>query len=410
MVYNVEGLEIEITEQTINQIVEALLSQSERPIQELVQESDQILKQAARQFLAVVEYEKQYISKLEEVLQAKKKWESSFISENKINYDSIEDVKSALRNSAAYKNYNMQVATLKKDASMQQSIKNIYKAGMAFQDMINKALNQDPILTYVSSKGTNVGIYSIPLREAFAKNLLKVDISSDGAVTMRFSGAYSTLEKYANSIDSEIKRLDTDRGIQDKPILDRTYQEVMRRFNKYKLVVPKNKVVSVVLWKHAGDWMKMLPSAKGDINEAYANYYLQGLVESQDNTAKDLSEGSMEENIHAFMSLVAEVDNARGRLLGDISIRQKNGGTLDYAVKSAGASVLSLNSLIEMAMAVIDATDGHVRETMREMRENDQAIAVRRNVANKLTKDDLVNEVYKGVKTQVDIINLNFNS
>ena len=237
-----------------------------------------------------------------------------------------------------------------------------------------------------------------------------IDISSDGAVTMRFSGAYSTLEKYANSIDSEIKRLDTDRGIQDKPILDRTYQEVMRRFNKYKLVVPKNKVVSVVLWKHAGDWMKMLPSAKGDINEAYANYYLQGLVESQDNTAKDLSEGSMEENIHAFMSLVAEVDNARGRLLGDISIRQKNGGTLDYAVKSAGASVLSLNSLIEMAMAVIDATDGHVRETMREMRENDQAIAVRRNVANKLTKDDLVNEVYKGVKTQVDIINLNFNS
>ena len=169
MVYNVEGLEIEITEQTINQIVEALLSQSERPIQELVQESDQILKQAARQFLAVVEYEKQYISKLEEVLQAKKKWESSFISENKINYDSIEDVKSALRNSAAYKNYNMQVATLKKDASMQQSIKNIYKAGMAFQDMINKALNQDPILTYVSSKGTNVGIYSIPLREAFAR-------------------------------------------------------------------------------------------------------------------------------------------------------------------------------------------------------------------------------------------------
>lgn len=165
---------------------------------------------------------------------------------NTMNYNNVDDVKAALKNSKIYKNFNTQIGELKKTAAMQESVKNIYKAGLAFQDMINKSLNQNPILTYVTGSGTNVGIYSVPLREAFEK-LLKVDISSDGAVTMRFRGSYSALEKYANSVDSEIKRLESDRGIEDKPVLDATYQEVMRRFNKYKLPIPKNKVVSVVL-------------------------------------------------------------------------------------------------------------------------------------------------------------------
>ena len=68
-----DGFKIDITEKTVKQIVEELLNQSERPTEELTKEADQVLKQAAHQFLAVVEYEKQHVAKLENLLQEKKK-------------------------------------------------------------------------------------------------------------------------------------------------------------------------------------------------------------------------------------------------------------------------------------------------------------------------------------------------
>ena len=402
MIYDANGMKIEVNDQTINDIVETLLSASERSIEDLSQISEDEIRLAAHKFLAVVEYEQKTISQFEYILNEKKKWESDYLKQHK----GVDDAKEKMRSSAAYSNFNSQIKAMKKDVTMLQSIQNVYKAGMAFQDIINKTLKQNPILTYVASNKTEVGIYEVPLREAFTKKMLNVDISSDGKITMRFKGSYTLLEKYANAVDTEIKKLETQRGTEDKPILDKTYKEVMRRFNTYKLEAPKNKVVSVVLWKHSGDWMKMLPSSAGDINEAYANYYIQGLVDAKDVSNKDLSDkGSMDENINSFMALVAEVDNARGRLIGDISVSLKDGGSLDYAIKSAGASVASLTSLLEMAHLVIEADKNKVKDALLLMKQSDNEQKKFRNIATKLTKDDMVYQVQKKVKTLIDPLN-----
>lgn len=391
MIYTDNGLDIELDQNTVDQLVEEILDASSQSIESVSKIPERQLKQAARNFISVLKYEQQNIRILELVLEEKKKWEKTFNKTSSLKGKALTDYR---HKQIEYQNFTTKINSMKKDIMIQKSVANIYKAGLAFQDLMNKAIGQDPVIILQAVTTKKIASFEIPLKEAFSKKLLKVDISSDGKVTMRFRAPMGALEKYAASIDSEIQKIDNNRGMEDKSRLDAAYREVLRRFNKYKLKTPKNNVVSVVLWKKYQQWMKMLPSSRGDISEAYEEYYLTDLDGYMGN--------DLEENIDIFMSFVTNVDNARGRLLGDISKNNQDGTITEFAIKSAGASVETLDQIIDMAQSVINAADGMVKDTLQLMRSQDKDVAVRRNKIEILSRDELVYSVTKGVKTEIN--------
>jgi hypothetical protein len=252
---------------------------------------------------------------------------------------------------------------------MQKSITNIYKAGMAFQDIMNKAIGQNPVLVLISNTTKDSAAFEVPLRDAFAKKILNIDISSDGKITMRFRAPLGTLNKYAKNVDNEINKIENIRGTDDTQYLDRAYREILRRFNKYKIKNAKSKYVSVVLWKKMNQWKKMMPSSRGDIAEAYADYYLSDI--------NSLMTGNLESDIDLFMTYIEKVDNARGRLIGDVVKKNIDGTTTEYAIKSAGASVETFEQMKEMALSILTTT-GQVREVLMELKYIDQKDAIKR--------------------------------
>ena len=126
----------------------------------------------------------------------------------------------------------------------------------------------------------------------------------------------------------------------------------------------------------------MTPSSLGDINEAYVAYYLQ---------AKQYPKMSnlLEQNIDTFMQLVSEVDSAAGLMLGDISNEEAG---IEYAVKSAGASTLSLTQVENLAKDIIK---GNVnRQSLKNLKISDAQKGSLRNFIEELTNEE-VTKVFK---------------
>lgn len=390
MTYEANGLNIDVNSSTVDQVADAILELAEQPLESLSKASEDILRQAAKQFLDVLKFEQEKIQQLKDVLEAKKKWENAFNKSAGLEGKALSEYR---HQQVEYKNFNAQIVGFKKDAAMQQSIQNIYKAGLGFQDIMNKAIGQNPVIVLQSVTKKDIQSFEVPLKEAFANKILYIDISSDGDITMRFRAPMTRLTKLAMDVDNGIKKIDNGND-EDKKRLDAAYRTVLERFNKYKLQTPKNKVVSVVLWKRQETWMKMLPSSRGDISEAYEEYYLLNMHQTMT--------GDPEGDVDLLMTYIANVDNARGRLLGDVRKLNDDGTSTEFAIKSAGASVEMLNQIIEMANAVLTSPYGDIRKTLIEMRNSDDAAKVKRNKIEPLARDELITSVTKGVKTVID--------
>ena len=91
------------------------------------------------------------------------------------------------------------------------------------------------VITYVATTKSKVGVFNIPLKEAFAQGLLNIDITSKTYdISMRFKGSFSKLEKLANDVNNAIERMEAGIPQEQVNILDNTYKEVVRRFKTYK--------------------------------------------------------------------------------------------------------------------------------------------------------------------------------
>ena len=380
MIY--DTINVEIDKNTINALVNELLDEAARPTKELVELSMKEIKQAAKNYLLVLETEKNNIKNLENALEIQKK----YVREQLKNFSSKAELKSS-------KTYIQQREKIKQEQKMQstrESIINIYKASLAFQDLLNGIIGQEMIITYLASNKSKVGVFNIPLKEAFKQGLLKIDITSKTyEVSMRFNGSISKLEKLANDVDSIISKMEAGIPEQEIGILDSTYREVVRRFKTYKGENKNGKQVGIVLWNSNGKWYKMTPSSLGDINEAYVAYYLQ---------AKQYPKmlGILEQDIDIFMKLVSEVDSAAGLMLGDISNEEKG---IEYAVKSAGASTLSLTQIENLAKEIIQSDI--TKMDLKHLKEIDAQKGSMRNNIEELLKNE-VNDTFKPI---IDSIN-----
>jgi len=373
MIY--EELNVQIDNNTINALVDELLDEASRPTQELVQLSMKQIQQAAKNYLLILEQEKNNIKNLELALETQKK----FVREQIKNFNS----KAELKSSQAYIEQREQIKQEQKRQSTRESIINIYKASLAFQDLLNGFIGQEMIITYLASNKSKVGVYNIPLKEAFKQGLLNIDITSKTYdISMRFRGSVSKLEKLANDVDNVITKMEAGISQEEVGQLNSTYQEVVRRFKTYKGENKNGKQVGIILWHPNNYWYKMTPSSLGDINEAYVAYYLQ---------AKQYPKMSslLEQNIDTFMQLVSEVDSAAGLMLGDISNEEAG---IEYAVKSAGASTLSLTQVENLAKDIIK---GNVnRQSLKNLKISDAQKGSLRNFIEELTNEE-VTKVFK---------------
>jgi hypothetical protein len=86
----------------------------------------------------------------------------------------------------------------------------------------------------------------------------------------------------------------------------------------------------IVFWENEGKWETMRVSSEGDINEAYANFYL--------NKKYFYFKKMIERDINTYMLDknygVIAVDNISGLLQGDVNV-----DNIAYAIKSRGASM-----------------------------------------------------------------------
>lgn len=383
MIY--EELNVQIDSNTINALVDELLDEASRPTQELMQLSMKEIKQAAKNYLLILEQEKNNIRNLELALETQKK----FVREQAKNFSS----KAELKSSQMYIEQRERIKQEQKQQSTRESIVNIYKASLAFQDLLNGIIGQEMIITYLASNKSKVGVYNIPLKEAFKQGLLNIDITSKTyEVSMRFRGSVSKLEKLANDVENVISKMEA--GISQSEVgqLDKTYQEVVRRFKTYKGQNKNGKEVSIILWHPDNHWYKMTPSSLGDINEAYVAYYLQAKQYPR-------MSGVIEKDIDTFMQLVTEVDSAAGLMLGDISNEEAG---IEYAVKSAGASTLSLTQIENLAKEIVN---GKVtRQSLKNLKIKDAQKGNLRNFIEELTKEEVtgalkntINEINKSI-------------
>ena len=375
-------LEIQISDSTITSLVNKLLDEAARPTKELVNLSMKDIKQAAKDYLLILQREENNITNLQAALDIQKK----YVKEQIKNFNS----KAELKSSKAYIEQRERIKQEQKKQSTRESILNIYKASLAFQDLVNGYIGQEMVITYVATTKSKVGVFNIPLKEAFAQGLLNIDITSKTYdISIRFKGSFSKLEKLANDVNNAIERMEAGIPQEQVNILDNTYKEVVRRFKTYKGENKNGKQVGIILWKPTSKWYKMTPSSLGDINEAYTAYYLQ---------AKNypVLNGSLEQTIDTFMQLVADVDSAAGLMLGDISNEALG---LEYAVKSAGASTLSIKQIKDLANEILNSRI--TKTDLKNLKSTDAQKGVLRNFIEELTKE----EVDKNLKSIIESIN-----
>lgn len=365
-----ENLDIQIDNNTINMLVNELLDEASRPVNELVKLSMDQIRQAAKNYLLILETENKKIENLKVALDIQKK----YVQEQNKNFNS----KAELKSSKAYIEQREKIKQEQKNAAVREGIFNIYKASLAFQDLLNGVIGQEMVITYLASNKSKVGVFNIPLKEAFKQGLLNIDITSKTyEISMRFKGSISKLEKLAIDVDNVISKMEAGISKEQVGILDATYKEVARRFRNYKGVNKKGKQVGIVLWHPTNEWYKMTPSSMGDINEAYVAYYLQ---------AKNYPSltGSMEQNIDTFMKLVAEVDSAAGLMLGDISNELAG---IEYAVKSTGASTLSLKQIEELANEIVKSKI--TKQDLKQLKITDAQKGSLRNFIEPVFKEEI---------------------
>lgn len=216
-----------------------------------------------------------------------------------------------------------------------QEVEKLYQAAFDFHKKIIQALGKEiqTIIILQDKEGTPY-VFKVTEDELFNNNFLSYEgASKTERLTARFK---NTVDQMRNAGIKAINR--DDLNIDDKmniKNLNETYKTSLYRYDTYK---------RLILWYFPnGIWNKIKVSARGDLAEAYAMFFLK--------QAKwNFQSSNKEENIHYFMILgVSEVDNVSGLLQGDISTNQ-----YEYAIKSADASYMSVQQMIPLAKKILE--------------------------------------------------------
>lgn len=251
-------------------------------------------------------------------------------------------------------------------------------AKLLFQQQLNDFLGQEIVTVYVYSnaKAKKVTLVKIDSRFALKKDLLRQ--------TMRYTNM-----SYINSQREESEKFFSQEKneSQAKP-LQETYFEVLARGRKAKRRIRKDvklKNALIVFWKHQDKWETMRVSSEGDINEAYANFYL--------NKKYRQFKKDMEKNINNYMLNkkhgVIAVSNVSGLLEGDVNIRN-----IAYAIKSRGATMFGDSDIIATAQALVNMSPDQItKNALLDLKKNFQTNNSKQQVSRQKLNEVLSKEV-----------------
>ena len=217
-----------------------------------------------------------------------------------------------------------------------QEVENLYRAAFKFHEDINAILGQEvhTIILLTGAEGEPL-LFDLSMEDIFNNKILSYEETSK---TSKLNARFRTSAKQLQEVGFQALERDNLGDNLNVKNLNLTYMEVIRRYNNYK---------SIVMWLFPSNpktWNRMKVSARGDIAEAYAMFFLK--------KANYDFMGEGEKNIHYFMiEGVGEVDNVSGLLQGDVT-----SGKYEYAIKSADASYMSIVQMLPLANKILSGS------------------------------------------------------
>lgn len=214
-----------------------------------------------------------------------------------------------------------------------------------YQASVNLVLGQSVQLIYVyRDENGNPEIWNVSENG----NIVTQTMASKGRGLVAKYKNLSSMNTHKEQLKAQIDENDS-KGFNT---LKNTYLDVVQRGEKSREILKKGFLM--IMWL-TDRWHVMKVSAMGDVNEAYAAFYLNMLYREN---FIFLDKGR-EYNVETFMTDenygVGAVDPISGLLQGDTSIQLENGLKLEFAVKSDNASALSFEQVIRLANAIVDS-------------------------------------------------------
>jgi hypothetical protein len=315
---------VNIDKKDIDNIIQTITEQEIKQLDNNIQQDNLQLKLIAAKFLKVALNTQEKIQKIENMM----------FNQQKIRKQIKKDlgITGRLLPQHETENYIKNREELQNELKNKE-IENLYNAAFTFHEDINRILGQEvQTIIVLEDKEGNPLLFSLSKEEIFNNNILSFEETSKTArLTARFR---TSAQQMKNAGISAIQRDDFNDDLNINN-LNKSYKDIIYRYDTYK---------QIVLWMYPmGTWNKSKVSARGDIAEAYAMFFLKKVQ-------YNFQSNNSEENIHYFMTLgVANVDNVSGLLQGDVSNKQ-----YEYAIKSANASYMSIIQMITLAQDIVN--------------------------------------------------------
>lgn len=256
----------------------------------------------------------------------------------------------------------------------------IYESSFRFQEDVNAFLEQEIIMTFVYDGAEGPELYRMK-----SEDLLSYEYSSGDKLAARYRITQNML-----SDTTVLEKLKTasDKINYNESGLKSTYREVLDRYR-----ISKMHSRHVVLWNLEDEWQGMNVSSEGDIQEAYAGFVLL-------NKPSPSFNDMMEIMVRDYMVHgVANVDNISGLLQGDITM-----GQYEYGIKSAGASVLGLKQMRDLAELIMK--DSFSKEKLLQHKDRLAQKGVRRNKMEQYVEEkynDIIQDFTKDITKEYKI-------
>ena len=303
-----------------------------------------------------INYMKKQEYKIKRLIKAEKETEASVVQEE-------------------LKNYHLAVVSKAEFANFTTKV-------FKFQEVVNAVLGQkvQMIYVYIDKKG-NPTLYKL---ENTGDHLKQSFASKGRGMSARYGNlSQSFLNTHGEKILNSLKNNGQEQ-------LDLAYKETVKRGQYSKKVLKIGFLL--VLWQPMKIWLKMKISAQGDINEAYAAFYLNMIY---NNFIFDKNP-DIEWLLNTFLLHdqygVTAVDSISGFFEGDVSINN-----IEYAIKSKGATSLSPEQVIRLAETIKDMSSEELTmEYIENLKREAHQAGKRRNLVEpldvnlNLTYDEIV--------------------
>lgn len=283
---------------------------------------------------------------------------------------------SQIRKQVGKTNVQMVDEYIKNKAKVQEFLisdipKKLYHASFEFQNKLNEFLGQQVKMIFVVEGADGPELY-----EMTSEEILRFDYSSSNKLSARYKVTNEDLGKSLKKLEITESNLNF-----SLTGLKTTYSEVLQRYR-----ISRSQNLRFLMWKPGNSWKKMVISAEGDINEAYAAFVFL-------NKASPSFKRSMEYNVGDFAQGIAAVDNMSGLLKGDVSV-----GNIEYGIKSAGASALGLKQMEMLATQILQ--EDFSQESLQKIQQKMINRARTRNHIEDLI-DNKTNSLLKSLSTQI---------